>query len=878
MRVMKEEFNRFLEEEGINKEFFKEMAGLFQIKDKDEQIINEYRNLLEKQILQVVDKFVDYLFSYDFIKETLKSAGASVEGLKESFKGCFNIIVTKDVDFNHLFTLYQVVNKHIQHNVNIEHFIGAYLKFVSLLAESLKDFIGKEEFFKFTCSLRKFVFFNLSLILKIYQYVMNRKLKEAAKKYEAIVEGSFDGIALVDVETLKIIDVNRKLEELVGLSRDELVGRDVTILHPPGREDYIKKLLTNYKESIKERVYPRLPLYNHKTGEIIPTELSGGIFELEGRRIAIGIFRDIRERLEKEEQLERISKLYRILYLVNEATVKSIDVDSLLEKVLEILIEEGGFVYGFVAEVDEKDPQKIKILKKYGNKEALNEAEVKRVIESIKSGLLVEFEDEKGAVIPIVHRGFVASYLKLKHKNYAIVIVGGDYGELSDEEKVLLSQIGYDVGFAIFSLLRREEIKYLSYFDILTELPNRRYFIEKLENSIEILEETKLREQLAVILIDIDRFKEINTVYGELIGDLLLKEVARRLRKVLRGRDLLARFGNDEFAALAYGIKQQSDVLRIVSRIKHELDRPFTFEDKSIFLSCSIGVALYPNDGKSAEDLIASAISALSEAKRKGGNAVEFFNPSMKKISVKLVNLQAELRRAIKKKEFILYYQPIVDLSEMKIVGAEALIRWKSPTKGLVPPFEFISVLEETGMIIEVGEWVIEEVLKRQKEWRNLDLDVAISLNVSPKQIIKFSLSELILRKIKEFNGDPRKLIVEITESTLMENITLIGSDIDRLASEGVRVEIDDFGTGYSSLAYLKRLPFYALKVDRTFVKDIPDDKDDVAIVKAIVTLAKSLDKKVVAEGVEDEKQLAFLKELGCDYAQGYLFSPPCSC
>ncbi len=621
---------------------------------------------------------------------------------------------------------------------------------------------------------------------------------------------------------------------------------------------------------------PNVPLYSYRTRETIPTELNVSSINVEGNEIVVGIFRDIRDRIRKEEELERISRLYKVLYLINEATLKTTDIDLLFERILKILVEEGGFSFCFIAEL--KGPNQIEIVKKYGDEKSIDIKEsFQSLFEAIEKKRMIELDNNVGAVIPLIYKSFVTSFLKLKQRNFVIVVYGREMRDLSEEEKRLLTQIGYDIAFTVYSILRKEEIKYLSYYDVLTNLPNRRYFIEKLENAIKLSEEEK--EKLAVLVIDIDNFKNVNTVYGEIVGDLVLKEVSRRIRSVLRGRDVLARFGNDEFAVLSFDIKSNSDVMKIITRIREILNKPIKVEDKNLFLSVSVGVAIYPDDGRSAEEIIASAISALSEVKKKGGNGVEFFNPNMKRLSIEIINLQSNLRRAIKNKEFILYYQPIVDLKSMKVIGAEALLRWKDPKEGIIPPYKFIPVLEDTGMIIEVGEWVIEEVIKQQEKWEGIDIDIAVSLNVSPKQFIRSSLAELILKKIEELSGDPSRIIVEITESSLMENISIIGGDIEVLSKEGVKegvkVEIDDFGTGYSSLAYLKKLPVYALKIDREFIKDIPEDKDDIAIVKAIIGIAKSLERRTVAEGIESEEQLEFLRYYGCDYGQGYLFSPP---
>ncbi len=873
MEEVTREFREFLEAEGIDKDYLDRVRRFFLITDKDREILSKYKNELKEVFPEVFQNFLEYLSSFDEIREILEKAHPPIEKIKKAHEEYFDFLLNSDFDVKYVLKIFQIVKSlHYRYGVKIGHYLGAYLSYIEFIFDALNKKLKCNEVYEFGRSFLKVVFLDIYFTTKIYYYFLSREIERENLKYKALREGSFDGIVLVDWKSEKILDVNKKLEELIGKNREELIGKNFSVLFPPDKEKVIISRIEDFLVNEGKGLLPNVPLYNHKTGEVIPTELNISSIIIENNEVVVGIFRDIRDRIRKEEELERISRLYRVLYLINEATLKTTDIDLLFERILRILVEEGGFSFCFIAEV--KDFGQIEIVKKYGNEKAVDVGKsLHSILEAIKKRNLIELDEKIGAVIPLVYKNFITSFLKLKHRNFVIVVYGKEARNLSEEEKRLLTQIGYDIAFAVYSILRKEEIKYLSYYDVLTNLPNRRYFIEKLENAIRLSEEEK--EKLAVMIIDIDNFKNINTVYGEFVGDLVLKEVSKRIRSVLRGRDVLARFGNDEFAVLSFDIKSNSDVMKIITRIKETLNKPIKVDGRDLFLSVSIGVAIYPDDGRSAEEIIASAVSALNEVKKRGGNGIEFFNPSMKRISIEIINLQSRLRRAIKNGEFILYYQPIVDLEKMKIVGAEALLRWKDPKEGLVPPFKFIPVLEDTGMITEVGEWVIEEVVKQQKEWEGIDIDIAVSLNVSPKQFIRSSLAELILKKIDELDGDPSKIIVEITESTLMENISVIGDDIETLSKKGVRVEIDDFGTGYSSLAYLKKLPVYALKIDREFIKDIPEDKDDIAIVKAIIGIAKSLDRRTVAEGIESEEQLELLRYYGCDYGQGYLFSPP---
>ncbi len=866
----KDEFKEFLEAENIDERYIQNIKDYFLYSDKDRKILSLTLKEIKDIPEEVFDDFYNHLLSFEETRKILTKEKGLIDKLKKKQKEYLKFLLHTDINLSYVERAFYVGKKHYENGVRLDFYQGAYLKYVDSVLKNLKKVLTLEELSIFRGSFLKIIFIDLHFVIKTYYYFLNKKLKEENFKYNALMEGSFDGIVLINLETQKILDINKKIEEMTGLNRNELIGKEFTVLHPPGQKEYIKN---KFEEFIKKKkdIYENIYVYNYKDNTTIPVEISGSIIELNNRKVVIGIYRDITDRLEKEKQLERISRLYRVLYKINETIIKTTDIEVLFENILKILIKEGGFEFGFIGEFEDSH---LKVLKKSGYENNFNVGrDLQKIRQAIEEKKVIELDKNIGVSIPIIFENYLTSVLKIENKNLVFVLYTGEARYFSEDEKKLLSQIGYDIAFAIYSLARKEEIRYLSYYDILTDLPNRRFFMERLENAIEHAKTSN--EEFAVILIDIDRFKNINDVFGQFVGDIVLKEFSKRVSGVLRSRDLFARFGNDEFAVLAFDIKSKEDVIHIIRRIRKQLESPFMVNGKEIYITASMGIAIFPQDGQTSEEILSAASSAIQDIKHKGGNGFEFYSPELKKVSIEILKIESDLRKAVKNEEFVLYYQPIIELENMKITGAEALIRWKHPEKGIVPPFKFIPVLEETGMIVEVGEWVIEQAVKQQKKWKNIDIDISVSFNISPKQLIKSSLSEMVLRKIKENKGNPKKLIIEITESALMENMDIIREDIEKLSKEGIRVEIDDFGTGYSSLAYLKKLPVYALKIDREFIKDIPKDKDDTAIVKAIISMAKSLEKKTIAEGIETEKQLKFLKELKCDYGQGYLFSPP---
>jgi diguanylate cyclase (GGDEF)-like protein/PAS domain S-box-containing protein len=420
-----------------------------------------------------------------------------------------------------------------------------------------------------------------------------------------------------------------------------------------------------------------------------------------------------------------------------------------------------------------------------------------------------------------------------------------------------------------------ERITYLATRDPLTELTNRTLFRSRLSDAIEAAE--RKTESLAVMFLDLDRFKTINDSLGHHIGDLMLKEVARRLLECVRRTDTVSRLGGDEFIILMEGSLNESDVAAVARKIIKSLSRPIFILDYELHTSCSTGVAFFPKDGESVDALLKHADLAMYAAKERRRGSFQFFTQEMNQRVSQRHRLESALRIALEGNEFLLHFQPQVDIRTGAVVGAEALVRWHHPKQGLILPGEFISVAEETGLIRPLGEWVIRAACEQSKRWQEAGFtSLKMAVNVSPGQFVDPTLFGESLRSILSSSRlDARFLELEMTEGLLLQNSTENLAALKLFAEWGLRIAIDDFGTGYSSLAYLKQLPVDSLKIDRSFVKDLPSSTDDAAIVQAIIAMAHHLNLRVVAEGVETEKQLEVLREMGCDEYQGFLFSKP---
>ncbi|MBA3752907.1 MAG: EAL domain-containing protein, partial [Nitrospira sp.] len=431
-----------------------------------------------------------------------------------------------------------------------------------------------------------------------------------------------------------------------------------------------------------------------------------------------------------------------------------------------------------------------------------------------------------------------------------------------------------------------QAIHRLAYYDSLTGLANRVLFKDRLSNALSHAE--RHHRHLATLFIDLDRFKIINDTLGHTVGDLLLTHVAERLSESVRQSDsvgrhadrepshALARLGGDEFTILLTTLAQPEDAGRVARRILDSLAHPFSIDGHEIFISASIGISIYPSDGTTVETLLKNADSAMYHAKEQDRNNCQFYSSGLNTAAAERLDLERDLRRALERQEFVVYYQPTLNIHSRTILGAEALIRWKHPTRGLVPPGVFLTAANDTGLIRPMDEWVLREACCQVKTWEQAGLPaITISANVSNSLFHGRTLPGTVADVLRDSGLNPCRLELELTESIAMRDVEASVTMLEELRAMGVRLSIDDFGTGYSSLSYLQRFPLSRLKIDQSFVRDLLTNVNNAKITRAIIAMAHSLNLSVLAEGVETEAQLARLRDEGCDEVQGYLFSRP---
>ncbi len=614
----------------------------------------------------------------------------------------------------------------------------------------------------------------------------------------------------------------------------------------------------------------------------------------------IGVNQDITEHKHSEQTQVRLNRALKLLSDCNTALVHAVDESTLLKDICGLIVAEGGYRMAWVGYAEHDAEKSVRPVAQCGDESeylsviGIRWSDIEQgrgptgtAIRTGQTDINPDFRTNSRMALwreAALERGYLSSIaLPLNNRTHilgALTIYSGEEDAFGAEEVRLLEELANDLAYGIETLRTRVEheeaekqLEFLAHHDMLTGLPNRLLLRDRYEQAI--AQADRMHSGVAVLFLDLDNFKQVNDTLGHNYGDQLLVRVTERLRSCLRDSDTISRQGGDEFIILLTNLRDLAVISGIAQQIVETFAAPFEIDTYSINTTFSIGVSLYPDDGKEFDTLLRNADTALYQAKDSGRDTYRFFSDKMNIDAQEQLQLQGQLRNAVKNQEFILHYQPQIDIASGHLIGAEALVRWQHPELGLLPPGKFISLAERSGLVIPMGDWVLNEACRQAQVWRDKGHALVMAVNLSALQFKRGNLLETVSHALKR-SGLPAELLeLELTESILLQDVDVAIKTLRSLRDMGVKLSIDDFGTGYSSLSYLKRLAVNKLKIDQSFVRDLAEDVDSAAIVRAIIQLGHTLQLTVIAEGVETDAQLAFLRNYGCDEAQGYLYSRP---
>lgn len=723
---------------------------------------------------------------------------------------------------------------------------------------------------------------------ELHQEIEVRRTSE--EKFRKITESAQDAIIMMGTDG-GILFWNHAAERIFGYTAAEAMGQDLhALLTTKQAQAEFAQGFPNFQKSgtgpiigsVRELTALR------KNGEEVLLEISISAMRLKAKWHAIGILRDITKRKQAEEESH-------LMLSMGKAIAEAENFSAALDVSIRAICESTGWDFGEVW-IPSYDGTYLELGAPYYCK-----------VEEMQNfrNASKEFRFAPGIGIPgrvwasgkplwdqdvTVDANFprapfakqtgirAAVGIPILSGNTVVAIMVFFMGKVRSEDErmtALISAIATQLGTAFQRKRDEENIQRLANFDALTGLPNRTLFTDRINHSISISQRS--HTQLAVLFFDLDHFKNINDSLGHRIGDRLLIAVAQRLKSVVRDEDTISRMGGDEFILLLQDT-DASDAARVAGKVLEAIAQPCQIEQYELVVTTSIGIAMYPDDSEDFESLYKCADIAMYRAKQDGRNNYCFFTPEMQQRSSRTLQLENALRHALERNQLQLHYQPQVSLQDGRIVGAEALLRWQHPELGMISPCEFIPVAEASGQIVQIGEWVLRNAARQLKTWMDSGLEpitMAMAVNLSAVQFRHLHLPDLVTKILEEVQLSPQYLELELTESVAMGDPLAAIAVMKDLHERGIRMSIDDFGTGYSSLSYIKRFNVYKLKIDQSFVRDITEDPDDKAIVAAIISMAKALGIQTIAEGVETEGQLAFLRENGCNEIQGYYYSEP---
>jgi diguanylate cyclase (GGDEF)-like protein/PAS domain S-box-containing protein len=685
--------------------------------------------------------------------------------------------------------------------------------------------------------------------------------RAAADSLRSLFEHNPDGVVQMASDGT-IVDLNEAALRIKRLDRSEVVGQ------------HYHRFIADEDRARADEAFARALSGDSVALDIEILDSNEKIVELDatmipqyrgGARVGVyAVLQDVTERHQAERHAEMQSRRIRNLYFIAASGDHS---DVRMRASLEMGCRACDLTLGAVVEIAPDGPRIEAVYREVGA-ETISDAEIISMATSV-----VELP---GAAIPIPFRNGVAMRLDVGAEPYGALVFADPSGALREflsTDADLLGLIATLIAGTIDRNRQRARLRAMAYYDALTGLPNRLFITEKLRDAIEVAQSRMHR--VAALFIDLDRFKDVNDTLGHARGDRLLQMVAQRLKDEVGERATIARMGGDEFLVLLTECTDSDDVREVGDRVLGIVSEPFFLDEYEQYISASIGIAVYPEDGRDDQTLIKNADIAMYRAKERGRNGLYFYNPTLEAPIHMRLSQEKLLRRALEYDQFVVYYQPQLDLRTGEVVSVEALVRWNHPKSGLIEPTHFIPSAEMSGLIVPLGDWVLETAARQVRTWDRTLVPLRLAVNLSGRQFHQRDLRQRVVAALERAELDPARLEIEITESVAMSDAAQTVGIVRDLSALGIRIAVDDFGTGYSSLAYLRRFAIDVLKIDGSFLIGVGHESFDETIVKTVIAMAHSLDLEVVAEGVETMNQLAFLTEHGCEFVQGYAIAPP---
>jgi diguanylate cyclase (GGDEF)-like protein/PAS domain S-box-containing protein len=817
-----------------------------QFDERDIAALRDVHALLDAQRDTFSDHFYDHLLAFPRMRELLGDSAATAR-LRQAQSRYFSSLTAGDYGDAYVRDRLRVGATHQRIGLDPKWYIGAYRKYLSEVFIMLWHKLEQEpERFIAGCeAVLKIVCFDMGLALDTYAHADGRSVRQSRNYLEQVIDAMPAGLVVIDAAR-RVRSMNRSMAGLLGMPDEAIAaGHSLQIVLPdPELNLRIDEALRTGvpQDNVLVTLDGRADGVRHLEFNIRRTGQDEG-------HMLLLIGQDVTFRRKARLRLQESEEFFRLTFNQAAVGIVLMGPDGRLLRVNRKMAQILGYT-------------EVELLQRFFQQLTLEDdlPDELVLVRRLKAGEIGDFQREKRLVRrdgSPVWVNVSVSMMRDANGNQRFISVVEDISRRK---------------------LAEEALTRLASHDTLTGLPNRLLLQDRLAQAI--VHAGRSGAQVGVMFIDLDRFKHVNDSLGHDAGDGMIVEIARRLSSALRESDTVARQGGDEFVVVLPDLAGEGDAAVVAQKLLDNLFQPLLLCGQEVFPTGSIGIAMYPRDGLDAATLLKSADSAMYQSKGQGGNHYSFYAAALGKQASEHLRMEAALQRALQRQEFLLHYQPVVDIASGAVSGVEALLRWQPQAQGqpqaLVPPSDFIPLLEETGLIVPVGEWVLATAMAQQVAWRRMGLPpLRISVNLSARQFLGQDVARQVGALIEASGCDPAWVTLEITESVLMQNPAAAAATMERLAAMGVQLAIDDFGTGYSSLASLKRFPIHSLKIDRSFVSDLTRDADDAAIVNAVIALAHSMRLNVIAEGVETTEQLAFLSARGCDQMQGYCFSRP---